>query len=238
MENMLLEIKDLRVRYKTVEALKGISLGVEEGTIVTLIGANGAGKSTTLRTLSGLIRPFAGEIRFKDQRIEMWKPANIVKAGIAHVPEGGRLFTKLTVIENLRTGAYLRKDKARVKSDLDRVYHHFPVLKERQRQKAGTLSGGERQMLAFGRALMNRPKLLLLDEPSLGLSPILVDEIFKIIETIKGEGITVLLVEQNARKALELADRAYVFETGRVFLEGDAEDLLDSQEVKRAYLGG
>lgn len=235
---MLLEIKDLRVRYEAVEAIKDISLDVEEGTVVTIIGANGAGKSTILRTLSGLIQPTSGEIWYRGQRINKWKPASIVKAGMAHVPEGGRLFTKLTVLENLRSGAYLRKDKEGVKADFERVFKHFPILKERQRQKAGTLSGGERQMLAFGRALMNRPKLLLLDEPSLGLSPILVREIFEIIEAFKRERITILLVEQNAKKALELADRAYVFETGRVALEGPAKDLLDSTEVKRAYLGG
>ncbi len=235
---MLLEVKDIRVCYDTVEAIGGVSLAVDEGTLVTLIGANGAGKSTILRTLSGLIQPSAGEIWYRGHRIDKWKPASIVKAGVAHVPEGGRLFTKMTVLENLRTGAYLRREKGAVKADLQRVFKHFPILSERQRQKAGTLSGGERQMLAFGRALMNRPRLLLLDEPSLGLSPLLVKEIFKIIEAFKREGITILLVEQNAKKALELADNGYVFETGRIALEGLAKDLLDNEQVKRVYLGG
>jgi len=235
---MLLEIKNLRVSYATVEAVKGVSLNVDEGTIVTLIGANGAGKSTILQTLSGLIRPQAGEIFYEGRQIDRWKPARIVKAGIAQVPEGGRIFTKLTVLENLQAGAYLRRDKKGVQADLDRVYRHLPRLEERKRQRAGTLSGGERQMLAFGRALMTSPRLLLLDEPSLGLSPLLVTEIFKIVRDIKEEGVTILLVEQNAKKALDLADRAYVIETGQVVLEGPAKDLLDSVEVKKAYLGG
>ena len=235
---MLLEVKNLRVHYGTIEVLRGISLDVNEGNIVTLIGANGAGKSTVLQTLSGLKHPTSGEIWFKGQRIDRWKTASIVKAGIAQIPEGGRIFSTLTVTENLRTGAYLRKDREKIKTDLERVFKHFPILEVRARQKAGTMSGGERQMLAFGRALMNGPKLLLLDEPSLGLSPILVTEIFKIIATIKQEGVTILLVEQNAKKALELADKAYVFETGRIVLEGPAIDLMDSDEVKNAYLGG
>jgi len=235
---MLLEIKNLLVHYGTVEVLSDVSLNVEKGNIVTLIGANGAGKSTLLQTLSGLIHPTAGEIWFKRQRIDQWKTASIVKAGIAQIPEGGRIFSTLTVAENLRAGAYLRKDKEKIQADLKRVFRHFPILKTRVNQKAGTMSGGERQMLAFGRALMNGPSLLLLDEPSLGLSPILVTEIFKIISAIKQEGVTILLVEQNAKKALELADNAYVFETGRIVLEGPAIDLMDSDEVKNAYLGG
>jgi branched-chain amino acid transport system ATP-binding protein len=235
---MLLEVKDLRVHYNTVEVLRGISLDVSEGTIVTLIGANGAGKSTVLQTLSGLKHPTVGEIWFRGQRIDQWKTASIVKAGIAQVPEGGRIFSTLTVAENLRAGAYLRKDREKIKTDLERVFRHFPILMAKAKQKAGTMSGGERQMLAFGRALMNGPRLLLLDEPSLGLSPILVAEIFKIIAAIKREGVTILLVEQNAKKALELADKAYVFETGRIVLEGPAIDMMDSDEVKNAYLGG
>jgi len=235
---MLLDIRNLFVRHGGVEAVKGVSLKVEEGTIVSLIGANGAGKTSLLNALSGLNRSVEGEIWFRGSRIDGWKPAKIVKAGIAQVPEGGRVFTKLTVEENLRAGAYLRRDQAKLVSDYDRVFTLFKVLKERLKQKAGTLSGGERQMLAFGRALMNGPKLLLMDEPSLGLAPLLVDEIFRVIKTIKDEGVTMLLVEQNAKKALELADIAYVFETGRIALEGPAKKLMDSQEVQRVYLGG
>jgi branched-chain amino acid transport system ATP-binding protein len=235
---MLLEVKDLKVRYGTVEAVKGVSLMVEEGSIVTLIGANGAGKSTILKALSGLILPFAGEIWLQGKRVDIRKPAKIVKAGMAQVPEGGRVFAKLTVEENLRAGAYLRRDREKLNKDYERVFKLFPILLERLKQKAGTMSGGERQMLAFGRALMNGPKLLLLDEPSLGLAPILVDEIFKVILAIREEGVTILLVEQNAKKALELADKGYVFETGKIVFEGSAEKLINSAEVKQAYLGG
>jgi len=235
---MLLDVKNIIVRHGSIKAVKGVSLSVEDGTIVSLIGANGAGKSSLLKALSGLNRSIEGEIWFRGKRIDGWKPARIVKAGIAQVPEGGRIFTKLTVEENLRAGAYLRRDQAKLSTDYERVYALFHVLRERLTQKAGTLSGGERQMLAFGRALMNGPKLLLLDEPSLGLAPILVDEIFKVIQKIRDEGVTVLLVEQNAKKALELADVAYVFETGRVVLQGPAKDLMDSREVQQAYLGG
>ena len=235
---MLLEVKDLKVRYGTVEAVKGVSLMVEEGSIVTLIGANGAGKSTILKTLSGLIRPCAGEIRLQGKKVDTWKPAKIVKAGMAQVPEGGRIFAKLTVEENLRAGAYLRRDREKLAKDYERVFKLFPILLQRLKQKAGTMSGGERQMLAFGRALMNGPKLLLLDEPSLGLAPILVDEIFKVILAIREEGVTILLVEQNAKKALELADKGYVFETGKIVFEGPVEKLINSPEVKQAYLGG
>jgi branched-chain amino acid transport system ATP-binding protein len=235
---MLLEIENLSVSYDRIEAVKGVSLQVAEGSIVTLIGANGAGKSTLLKALSGINRPTGGQIRFDGQRIDGWKPARIVKAGMAQVPEGGRIFAKLTVAENLRAGAYLRRDRRKIETDYERVFSLFPVLKERERQKADTMSGGERQMLAFGRALMNGPRLLLLDEPSLGLAPLLVDEIFKTITTIREEGVTILLVEQNARKALELADKAYVFETGSIVTQGPASQLMDSPEVKRAYLGG
>lgn len=235
---MLLEVKKLQVCYGRAKAVKGVSLKVEEGSIVTLIGANGAGKSTLLKALSGLNRPTHGEIWFQGKRVDGWKPAKIVKTGISQVPEGGRIFAKLTVAENLRAGAYLRRDTEKLEADYDRVFNLFPVIKERLKQNAGTLSGGERQMLAFGRALMNGPKLLLLDEPSLGLAPILVDQIFKIVMTIREEGVTILLVEQNAKKALELADVAYVFETGQIVSEGPANQLMDSQEVKRAYLGG
>jgi branched-chain amino acid transport system ATP-binding protein len=235
---MLLEVKNLKVRYGTVEAVKGVSLMVEEGNIVTLIGANGAGKSTILKALSGLIRPFAGEIWFQGKRVDIRKPAKIVKAGMAQVPEGGRVFAKLTVEENLRAGAYLRRDREKLNKDYERVFKLFPILLQRLKQKAGTMSGGERQMLAFGRALMNGPRLLLLDEPSLGLAPILVDDIFKVILAIREEGVTILLVEQNAKKALELADKGYVFETGKIVIEGAADKLMNSAEVQQAYLGG
>jgi len=235
---MLLEIEDLIVHYGRVAALQGISLQVAKGTVVSLIGANGAGKSTLLRTLSGLKSPTSGEIRFDGKRIDGLKPAAIVKAGVAQVPEGGRIFSKLTVAENLKTGTYLRKDPEKVKQDYRRVFAHFPILKQRAGQKAGTMSGGERQMLAFGRALMNGPRLLALDEPSLGLSPILVKTIFEIIRAISREGVTILLVEQNAKMALNLADFVYIFETGRIVAEGPAEELASSQAVKKAYLGG
>jgi branched-chain amino acid transport system ATP-binding protein len=235
---MLLEIKSLKVHYERVEVVKGISLQVEEGRIVSLIGANGAGKSTLLKTLMGLKLPSEGEIWFQGKRIDGVKPAGIVKGGIALVPEGGRIFSKLTVSENLKSGAYMRRDREKVETDYNRVFRHFPILKERLKQKAGTMSGGERQMLAFGRALMNGPKLLVLDEPSLGLSPILVKTIFDIILTINKEGVTILLVEQNAKMALDMADYVYVFETGEIVAEGPAKDLAASEEVKKAYLGG
>ena len=233
----VLEIKDLTVGYDTGLAVKDINLQIEDGSIVSLIGANGAGKSSLLKAISGIIQPAAGEIIFQGQNITHWKPFKIVKAGIAQVPEGGRIFTKLTVIENLKTGAYLRYKKDTIEKILEKVFEHFPRLKERISQKAGTLSGGERQMLAFGRAMMASPKILLLDEPSLGLSPIMVQEIFNIIKAVKSDGYTILLVEQNARKALRLADRAYVIQTGKIVLEGVASDLLNNEEVKSAYLG-
>ncbi len=234
---MLLEIDSLEVRYHKVAALKGVSLEVPEGGIVTIIGANGAGKSTTLRAISGLVRPAAGEIRFDGKRIDALPPEKIVARGIAHVPEGRRVFPGLTVEENLRTGAFLRSDRAGVAADLDQVYGHFPRLRERHRQWARTLSGGEQQMLAIGRALMSRPRLLLLDEPSMGLSPILVQEIGRIVVEIAERGVPVVLVEQNAELALNLAGYAYVFETGSVALHGSAAMLHDNEHVRRAYLG-
>ncbi len=234
---MLLEIDRLEVRYHKVAALKGVSLEVPEGGIITIIGANGAGKSTTLRAISGLVRPSAGEIRFDGERIDALPPERIVARGIAHVPEGRRVFPGLTVEENLRTGAFLRSDRAGVAADLDQVYGHFPRLRERDRQWARTLSGGEQQMLAIGRALMSRPRLLLLDEPSMGLSPIMVQEIGRIVSEIAEHGVPVVLVEQNAELALNLAGYAYVFETGSVALHGKAAMLHDNEHVRRAYLG-
>ncbi len=235
---MLLKIKDLKVHYQKVEAVKGVSMEVEEGSIVTFIGANGAGKSTILRTISGLKNPTSGEIWFKDKRIDKKAPQDIVKAGIAQCPEGRRVFPYMSVLENLMMGAYTRKDKDGIKKDLESVYRHFPRLKERVKQAAGTLSGGEQQMLAMGRALMAGPKLMLLDEPSIGLSPLLVQEIAKIIKEINADGVSIVLVEQNATMALRLAQKGYVLETGRVALEGPAKDLLVDQHVKAAYLGG
>jgi branched-chain amino acid transport system ATP-binding protein len=234
---MLLEIDDLSVHYHKVAALKGVSVAVPEGGIVTIIGANGAGKSTILRTISGLTRPSTGEIRFAGERIDTLPAEKIVARGIAHVPEGRRVFPGLTVEENLRTGAFLRRDKAAVESDLADVFGHFPRLQERRRQWARTLSGGEQQMLAIGRALMSRPKLLLLDEPSMGLAPLMVQEIGRIIARIAAEGVPVVLVEQNAELALRVANYAYVFETGSVALHGKAADLHDNAHVRRAYLG-
>jgi len=235
---MLFEIKDLEVHYGKVQALKGVSLHLDADNIITLIGANGAGKSSTLRTISGLVRPSAGEIHFQGERIDRMAPEKIVARGIAHVPEGRHVFPELTVLENLMTGAYLRRDKDRIRRDLDEVFEHFPRLKERRPQFAKTLSGGEQQMLAMGRALMAAPKLLLLDEPSIGLSPVLVQEIAKIVVQIHQRGVPVVLVEQNAELALRVADYAYVMETGRVALEGPARELHEHDHVKRAYLGG
>ena len=235
---MLLSVKDIRVHYDTVEVIKGISLEVDKGAIVSLVGANGAGKSTTLKTISGLKHPTSGEIWFKDQRIDRWSPASIVSSGIAHVPERRRLFSKMTVLENLWAGAYLRKDKNKVNVDLERLFEHFPILKDRRKQRAGTLSGGEQQMLAIARALMSEPELILMDEPSLGLSPTMISEITTIINNIHRDGVTIILVEQNVRLALEAADKIYVLETGKVVLEGTAKELKDSEEIKKAYLGG
>lgn len=232
----MLSVKDMNVYYGAIHALKGVSIDVQEGEIVTLIGANGAGKSTILKTLSGLLKPKSGEIRFLDKSIAGLAAQTIVKNGISHCPEGRRVFANMSVEENLNLGAFLRKDKE-VKKDLDSVYERFPRLLERRKQLAGTLSGGEQQMLAIGRALMARPKLLLLDEPSMGLAPLLVKEIFNIIEEIHQTGTTVLLVEQNAHQALKIADRAYVIETGKIVLSGTAAELADSDEIKKAYLG-
>jgi branched-chain amino acid transport system ATP-binding protein len=234
---MLLEVRNLEVHYQKVAALKGISLDVAEGGIVTIIGSNGAGKSTTLRAISGLVRRSAGEIRFAGERIDTLAPEKIVARGIGHVPEGRRVFPGLTVEENLRTGAFLRRDAAKVESDLGEVYERFPRLKERRRQWARTLSGGEQQMLAIGRALMSGPKLLLLDEPSMGLAPIMVQEIARIVLAIAERGVPVVLVEQNAEMALRLAHHAYVLETGKVALSGAAAELHDNAHVRRAYLG-
>ena len=235
---MLLEVREASVHYKKVAALKSASMQVPEGAVVTIIGANGAGKSTTLRAISGLARLSGGEIRFGDERIDRLPTEKIVARGIAHVPEGRRVFPDLTVEENLNTGAFLRRDKVAVKNDLDSVYEHFPRLRERRSQWARTLSGGEQQMVAIGRALMSNPKLLLLDEPSMGLAPVMVQEIARIILDINRRGVPVVLVEQNAELALRLANYAYVLETGSVALEGPAPDLHENDHVRRAYLGG
>ena len=235
---MLLSIKDLRVHYGSVEAIKSISLDVEEGSIVTLIGSNGAGKTSIMRTLSGLVRPTAGEIWFKGERIDHASPPHIVKAGIAHVPEGRRVFPYMSVRDNLMLGAFTRSDRQALKDDFEEILTHFPILKARAKQQAGTLSGGEQQMVAMGRALMAKPTLLLLDEPSLGLSPLMVAEIEGIVTTLnKTTGVTTLLVEQNARVALRLAHSGYVLEVGRVILEGTSEELTNDDGVRRAYLG-
>ena len=234
----LLELDDLHVHYGAIHALKGVSIAVEEGGIVTLVGANGAGKSTTLRAVSGLIQPSRGEIRLGGKSLRGMKAHEIVRAGISHVPEGRIVFANLTVMENLDMGAYLRRDRAGIAQDLEKVFHQFPRLKERRRQAAGTLSGGEQQMLAIGRALMARPKVLLMDEPSLGLAPILVREIFSVIREIRSQGTTIVLVEQNARMALATADFGYVLETGSVRMSDRAQALLDSPFVQDAYLGG
>jgi branched-chain amino acid transport system ATP-binding protein len=235
---MLLEIRGVHVHYHKVAALKGIDMAVPEDGIVTIIGANGAGKSTTLRAISGLVRISQGEILFAGVRIDRLPPEKIVALGIAHVPEGRRIFPDLTVEENLGTGAFLRSDKAGIAEDLDEVYHHFPRLKERRKQWARSLSGGEQQMLAIGRALMSRPKMLVLDEPSMGLSPVMVQEIARIVRDIVARGVPVVLVEQNAELALRLARYAYVLETGSIALQGPAHELHDNAHVKRAYLGG
>jgi len=237
-KKLLLDLKDITVCYHKVSAIRNINMEVDEGTIVTLIGANGAGKSTTLRAISGLNHPTTGEIWFQDKRIDKLPPEKINKAGIAQVPEGRRVFPQMTVKENLMMGAFLRNDTAGIERDMKMVFHHFPVLKDRQQQAGGTLSGGEQQMLAMGRALMSNPKLILMDEPSLGLSPIMCQEIAKIIKDIHAAGRTIVLVEQNARLALALAEKGYVLETGDIVLEGPAKDLRENAEVKKAYLGG
>lgn len=234
----MLSARGITINYGKVAVVRGVSFDIEEGTIVTLIGANGAGKSTILKTISGLHYPVAGEIFFKDKRIDHCPTHEIVRDGISLVPEGRRLFPSMSVRENLLMGAYLRKDKKEIEREFERVFHYFPKLKERQNQRAGSLSGGEQQMLAMGRALMSRPKLLLLDEPSIGLSPIMSQMIGKIVYTInQEEGVSVLLVEQNAKSALSLANRGYVLETGNIVLKGDARDLLNNDMVKNAYLG-
>ncbi|SMB95548.1 amino acid/amide ABC transporter ATP-binding protein 2, HAAT family [Thermanaeromonas toyohensis ToBE] len=233
----MLEVKDLEVFYGSIQALHGISFKVNEGEIVTLIGANGAGKSTTLRTISGLVRPRRGKILFRGTDISRVPAHTIVRMGVAHVPEGRKIFPNLTVLENLQMGAYTRSNKQEIEESLERVFKSFPRLKERVKQLAGTLSGGEQQMLAMGRSLMSKPSLLLLDEPSMGLSPILVEEIFEIIKNINREGTTVLLVEQNAFMALQIAHRAYVLETGKLVLEGAAKEVRDNPKVRSAYLG-
>ena len=238
MAEPMLKIDNIDVYYGAIHALKGISLEVNEGEIVTLIGANGAGKSTTLRTISGLLKPKTGSITFLGQNIAGVRAHEIVKKGISQVPEGRRVFAEMTVMENLDLGAFVRKDKAGIQQDLKHVFELFPRLEERKNQSAGTLSGGEQQMLAMGRALMSRPKLLLLDEPSMGLAPLLIKEIFNIIVDINKSGTTVLLVEQNANMALSIANRAYVLETGRITLSGSAKELAASEDVRKAYLGG
>ena len=234
---MMLKAEDLNVYYGPIHAVKGVSFEVREGEIVTLIGANGAGKSTTLKTLSGLMRSRGGKIEFMDKSIASTAPHKIVELGLAQVPEGRRIFTRMTVEENLEMGAFIKKN-ANVEADKERVFEQFPRLKERRKQVAGTLSGGEQQMLAMGRALMSDPKLLMLDEPSMGLAPILVEQVFDIITELHKAGTTILLVEQNAEMALSIADRAYVMETGRITLSGTGEELAASEEVQKAYLGG
>ncbi len=234
----MLEVENLNVYYGAIHALKGISFHLEKGEIVALIGGNGAGKSTTLNTISGLLRPTEGKVFFEDKDMTVVPPQNIVRHGIVQVPEGRRIFPKLTVQENLEMGAFIYDDKVRIQQDMEAVMSRFPRLRERRKQFGGTLSGGEQQMLAIARGLMARPNLLLLDEPSMGLSPILVEQIFEIIREINAQGTSILLVEQNAQMALSIADRGYVLETGRITLEGDAQALLENPQVIEAYLGG
>ena len=233
----ILKVDDINVYYGSIHAIKGISFEVNEGEIVTLIGANGAGKSTTLKTMSGLLRSQTGTIEFLGQNIMHMPADKLVAAGLAHVPEGRRVFAQMSVEENLEMGAFTRPN-SEIAPGLERVYAHFPRLKERRRQVAGTLSGGEQQMLAMARALMSKPKLIMMDEPSMGLSPILVEQIFSIIYELRESGVTILLVEQNANKALKITDRAYVLETGKITLSGTGRELLEKEEVKKAYLGG
>ena len=233
----MLEVKDLQVYYGVIQALKGISFHVNQGEVIALIGANGAGKTTTLQTLTGILSPKSGSIVFEGKDLTRTPAHKIVEMGMAHVPEGRRVFADMSVYENLLLGAYTRKDKAEIAESLASVYKRFPRLEERKGQRAGTLSGGEQQMLAMGRALMSRPRIILMDEPSMGLSPIFVNEIFDIIREVSESGTTVLLVEQNAKKALSIADRAYVMETGSITMDGKAEDLLNDEAVQKAYLG-
>ena len=233
----MLEIKDLEVYYGMIQAIKGISFEVNQGEVIALIGANGAGKTTTLQTITGMLQAKAGSIIFEGKDITRVPGHKIVAMGMAHVPEGRRVFSNLTVYENLKLGAFTKKNKKEIEETLGRVYQSFPRLQERRNQSAGTLSGGEQQMLAMGRALMSKPRIILMDEPSMGLSPIFVEEIFSIIRQISAEGTTVLLVEQNAKKALSIADRAYVLETGTIALSGPAQELMNNESIKKAYLG-
>ena len=233
----MLEVKDLEVYYGMIQAIKGISFEVNQGEVIALIGANGAGKTTTLHTITGLLSPKKGSVMFEGTDITKIPAHKIVSMGMAHVPEGRRVFAELSVYENLKMGAYTRKDKNEIEESLANVYKRFPRLEERRNQMAGTLSGGEQQMLAMGRALMSKPKIILMDEPSMGLSPIFVNEIFDIIQAVSESGTTVLLVEQNAKKALSIADRAYVLETGKITMSGNEKDLLEDEAVKKAYLG-
>jgi branched-chain amino acid transport system ATP-binding protein len=233
----LLEVNDVHTYYGNIHALKGITIRVEDGEVVTLIGSNGAGKSTTLKTISGLLKPRHGNVMFQGKRLDHMAPDDIVKVGVAQSPEGRRIFSRMTVTENLEMGAYSRTDRAAVKRDMDRVFELFPRLRERRGQKGGTMSGGEQQMLAIGRALMSEPKVLLLDEPSMGLSPILVETIFQVVEDINKQGTTILLVEQNALLALQVAHRGYVLQTGAIVMEDTGQNLLKSELVRKAYLG-
>ncbi|GAA3628309.1 ABC transporter ATP-binding protein [Microlunatus ginsengisoli] len=233
----MLEVKNLKVAYGRVRAVKGISFSVDQGQVVTLVGTNGAGKTTTLKTISGLLHPESGEIWFEGERIDNVPAHDVVSRGLAHSPEGRRIFPRLTVEENLRLGAFARRDRAGVASDLDRVFGLFPILQERRSQPAGTFSGGEQQMLAIGRAMMSKPKLLMLDEPSMGLSPLMMQRIMSTIVELRSEGVTILLVEQNAQAALSLADHGYVLEVGKIVLDGTGQALLTDENVRKAYLG-
>ena len=235
---MLLELKDVSVHYGKAQAVDSVSLAVEEGSIVTIVGANGAGKTTIIRTISGILRASAGDIYFDGKRITKTSPSEIVRMGLVQVPAGRRIFGPMTVMDNLLSGAYLRRDKAGIREDLEKMYAYFPILKERSSQAGGSLSGGEQQMLAVARALMAKPRLLLMDEPSVGLSPIMVAEVGKVIQDIRQMGISVLLVEQNSRMALKLASKAYVLELGRIVREGDAKELAADPQIKKYYLGG
>jgi branched-chain amino acid transport system ATP-binding protein len=235
---MLLEIKDLKVQYGKAKAVEGVSLNVQEGEVVSIVGANGAGKTTIIRTISGLKRPVSGEIYYQNKRIDRMQPHDIVKIGIAQIPAGRMIFGPMSVLDNLKTGAYLRKDRDGIAKDLENIYEHFPILKERQNQPGGQLSGGQQQMLAIARALMAKPKLMLMDEPSVGLSPILVAEVSNIIRDINKQGISILLVEQNCRMALKLSSRAYILELGSIALSGESSQLLNDDRVKKLYLGG
>lgn len=234
----MLKLEDVNAYYGAVHVLKGINIEIAEGEIVVLIGANGAGKTTTLKTISGILKPKTGKITFEGKELNSFTAPDIVRLGISHVPEGRRIFPDMSVMENLEMGAYTRKEKSGLKNDYNNIFSRFPILHERKNQLAGTLSGGEQQMLAIGRALMSRPKLLLLDEPSMGLSPLLVKEIFSIIKNINEAGTTILLVEQNANMALQCANRAYIIRTGNIEIEGTANDLLNDERIKKAYLGG